>query len=81
MAQLLASLALLAAVFAGFAMGDLNPDITDGTCYYYDGYEANSRYIPCGNAALSHKSCCESLDMCLSSHACYNAQCKNPPLS
>ncbi|OAG35878.1 hypothetical protein AYO21_09961 [Fonsecaea monophora] len=55
-------------------MADYNPDISNGTCYYYDGVEADSRYIPCGNAALGHKSCCESLDMCLSSHACYNGQ-------
>ncbi|KIW67879.1 hypothetical protein PV04_07094 [Phialophora macrospora] len=55
-------------------MGDHNPDISNGTCYYYDGYEADSRYIPCGNAALGPKVCCESLDMCLSSGACYNAQ-------
>ncbi|KIX95132.1 uncharacterized protein Z520_09048 [Fonsecaea multimorphosa CBS 102226] len=55
-------------------MADYNPDISNGTCYYYDGMEADSRYIPCGNAALGHKSCCESLDMCLSSHACYNGQ-------
>ncbi|EXJ59268.1 hypothetical protein A1O7_06700 [Cladophialophora yegresii CBS 114405] len=55
-------------------MGAYNPDISNGTCYYYDGYEADSRYIPCGNAALGPKVCCESLDMCLSSGACYNAQ-------
>jgi hypothetical protein len=60
-------------------MGDHNPDISNGTCYYYDGYEADSRYIPCGNAALGPKVCCESLDMCLSSGACYNAQCRNLP--
>ncbi|OQV05401.1 hypothetical protein CLAIMM_10152 [Cladophialophora immunda] len=56
------------------AMADYNPDISNGTCYYDDGMQADSRYIPCGNAALGHKSCCESLDMCLSSHACYNGQ-------
>ncbi|OAP54509.1 hypothetical protein AYL99_10957 [Fonsecaea erecta] len=55
-------------------MADYNPDISNGTCYYYDGTQADSRYIPCGNVALGHKSCCESLDMCLSSHACYNGQ-------
>ncbi|EXJ71241.1 uncharacterized protein A1O5_05047 [Cladophialophora psammophila CBS 110553] len=55
-------------------MADYNPDISNGTCYYDDSMQANSRYIPCGNAALGHKSCCESLDMCLSSHACYNGQ-------
>ena len=69
--------ALLVSVIVHFAMADYDPDISNGTCYFYSGYEADSRYIPCGNAALSHKTCCESLDMCLSSHACYNAQCKD----
>ncbi len=72
-------LALLAFLTIQAAMADYNPDISNGTCYYYDGFEANSRYMPCGNAALGHKSCCESLDTCLSSNACYNAQCKSSP--
>ncbi|KIW99713.1 uncharacterized protein Z518_11126 [Rhinocladiella mackenziei CBS 650.93] len=55
-------------------MADYNPDISNGTCYYANGEEAPSRYIPCGNEALGHKPCCESLDMCLSSNACYNGQ-------
>ncbi|EXJ82156.1 hypothetical protein A1O1_08225 [Capronia coronata CBS 617.96] len=55
-------------------MADYNPDISNGTCYYANGEEAPSRFIPCGNEALGHKACCESLDMCLSSNACYNGQ-------
>jgi hypothetical protein len=55
-------------------MPDFNPDISNGTCYYKDSGRLPSRYIPCGNGALGHKTCCESLDMCLSSRACYNGQ-------
>ncbi|KAK5047647.1 hypothetical protein LTR84_006312 [Exophiala bonariae] len=55
-------------------MSDYDPDISNGTCYYKDGGRLPSRYIPCGNKALGHKVCCESLDMCLSSRACYNGQ-------
>ncbi|EXJ77334.1 hypothetical protein A1O3_09560 [Capronia epimyces CBS 606.96] len=55
-------------------MANYNPDISNGTCYYADGEEAPSRFIPCGNEAIGHKACCESLDMCLSSSACYNGQ-------
>ncbi|KEF52762.1 uncharacterized protein A1O9_11179 [Exophiala aquamarina CBS 119918] len=55
-------------------MDDFDPDISNGTCYYRDGSRLSSRYIPCGNGALGHKTCCESLDMCLSSRACYNGQ-------
>jgi hypothetical protein len=58
-------------------MAGYNPDISNGTCYYTNGEEAPSRFIPCGNDVLGHKSCCESLDVCLSSNACYNAQCKS----
>ncbi|OCT52327.1 hypothetical protein CLCR_08631 [Cladophialophora carrionii] len=49
------SLALFVSGVLQLTMGDYNPDISNGTCYYYDGYEADSRYIPCGNAALGPK--------------------------
>ncbi|KIW12797.1 hypothetical protein PV08_07984 [Exophiala spinifera] len=65
---------VLPAALVLHAMAGFNPDISNGTCYYNSGSEAPSRFIPCGNAAIRHKSCCESSDMCLSSHACYNAQ-------
>ncbi|KAJ9602101.1 hypothetical protein H2200_013461 [Cladophialophora chaetospira] len=57
-----ALLALLLSVVVQSAMEDYDPDISNGTCYYSNGNEANSRYLPCGNAALGHKTCCESLD-------------------
>jgi hypothetical protein len=56
--------------------GDLDPDISNGACFFYDGTQMDQRFIPCGNGLLSYKSCCESQDMCLSSHACYNGQCE-----
>lgn len=58
------------------AAQDPNPYISDGTCFYSAGNEADSRYIPCGNAALGNFSCCESQDMCLSNQACYNGRCQ-----
>jgi hypothetical protein len=55
---------------------DLDPNISNGACFFYDGTQMDKRFIPCGNGLLSYKSCCESQDMCLSSHACYNGQCE-----
>jgi hypothetical protein len=50
--------------------------VSNGTCYYDSGKRANSRYIPCGNDAFGHITCCESGDMCLSNNACFNGQCE-----
>jgi hypothetical protein len=55
-------------------MAALNPLISNGTCYYQAGEEADSVFIPCGNDALGHKTCCGAGDKCLSSRACYNAR-------
>ena len=55
------------------------PNISNGTCYYGPEKQANSKYIPCGNAALAHFTCCEGGDMCLSNNACYNVHCKSCP--
>ncbi|KAK5327289.1 hypothetical protein LTR93_002673 [Exophiala xenobiotica] len=71
---LIVSLLLVSANLISHAMAGYNPDISNGTCYYGSGNQAPSRFIPCGNSALGHKTCCESQDMCLSSRACYNAQ-------
>ena len=71
-----ASLLLLSIALIQAMADALDPDISNGTCYYANDRLAPSRYIPCGNEALGHKSCCESQDMCLSSNACYNGQCK-----
>lgn len=56
------------------ALANFNADISNGTCYSGPGEILNQRFIPCGNAEGGHLPCCESLDMCLSSLACYNGQ-------
>lgn len=53
---------------------NLNQDLSSGVCYKDTDDLASLGYIPCGNSALGHKSCCQAFDMCLSSNACYNAQ-------
>lgn len=52
-----------------------NPNISNGTCYWAEGKRTPSRFIPCGNDAGGHVSCCESGDMCLSENACFNGEC------
>jgi hypothetical protein len=66
----------LTSTFIRRSMAGINPDISNGTCYYSGGAEAPSRFIPCGNEASGNKPCCESQDMCLSSNACYNGECE-----
>ena len=47
-----------------------NALITNGTCYYYDGKQADDVYTPCGNAAFGHLSCCQLGDACYQLNAC-----------
>ncbi|KAK3361171.1 hypothetical protein B0T24DRAFT_642534 [Lasiosphaeria ovina] len=54
-------------------MGSLNPWLSNGTCYYAAGKQSDDSFIPCGNDALGHKSCCTAGDVCLSQNACYDA--------
>ncbi|KAI1270274.1 hypothetical protein F5Y18DRAFT_9044 [Xylariaceae sp. FL1019] len=54
-------------------MSDAGLYISNGTCYYGEGAVADSRYLPCGNAALSGpQSCCFEGDFCLAEGACYD---------
>lgn len=53
-------------------MSDPNPFISNGTCYYEVGEESPSNMLPCGNAALGHKACCQAGDMCLDYGVCFN---------
>ena len=53
-------------------MSDPNPFISNGTCYYDKDEESRDSMLPCGNAALGHKPCCQAGDMCLDSNLCYN---------
>ncbi|MBE3049265.1 hypothetical protein IMZ48_43550 [Candidatus Bathyarchaeota archaeon] len=52
-------------------MSDLDEDISNGTCYWAPGERANPRMLPCGNAGLGHKTCCEAGDACLKYGACH----------
>ncbi|KAK0717919.1 hypothetical protein B0T26DRAFT_829964 [Lasiosphaeria miniovina] len=54
-------------------MGSPNPWLSNGTCYYAAGKQADNSFIPCGNDAIGHKSCCTAGDVCLSQNACYDA--------
>ncbi|KAK4445677.1 amidohydrolase family-domain-containing protein [Podospora aff. communis PSN243] len=47
-------------------MTDLNPLISNGTCYYATGLRSDGLFLPCGNVALGHAACCSAGDMCLS---------------
>ncbi|KIV88428.1 hypothetical protein PV10_08113 [Exophiala mesophila] len=53
---------------------NLNQDISSGLCFRDVEDRASDGFIPCGNAALGHKSCCQAFDVCLSSNACYNGE-------
>ncbi|KAK0642043.1 hypothetical protein B0T16DRAFT_334981 [Cercophora newfieldiana] len=55
-------------------MSDVNPLISNGTCYYATGLRSEGSYLPCGNSALGHASCCSAGDMCLSFNACFNSR-------
>jgi len=50
-----------------------NPFISNGTCYIGPSVRADASFIPCGNDAYGHKTCCGINDVCLSSKACYNS--------
>ncbi|RMZ78729.1 hypothetical protein DV737_g3785, partial [Chaetothyriales sp. CBS 132003] len=70
----LSSLPIIVFCTHTMASSTLDPQISNGTCYYALDREAHPRYIPCGNAAFGHVPCCESADVCLSSLACYNGE-------
>lgn len=55
-------------------MSGLNAFVSNGTCYKGRGDSADDLMLPCGNAGLGHKTCCQAGDMCLSSHACFNGK-------
>ncbi|KAK0621760.1 hypothetical protein B0T17DRAFT_455628, partial [Bombardia bombarda] len=49
-------------------------NISNGTCYISEGVEADKSFIPCGNNALGHVSCCRANDVCLRSNTCFTGQ-------
>lgn len=55
-------------------MSDLNPFISNGTCYWGPDEETDKDIIPCGNAGLGHKTCCYAGDMCIRDNICFNEE-------
>lgn len=53
-------------------MGDSNPFVSNGTCYYRFEKALDKKFIPCGNVAFGHVHCCQTSDVCLEHGACYN---------
>ncbi|KAK4448752.1 hypothetical protein QBC34DRAFT_102454 [Podospora aff. communis PSN243] len=45
--------------------------ISNGTCYSAAGERLHESFIPCGNAAVGHQSCCGARDNCLKNGACF----------
>lgn len=52
-------------------MSDPNPRVSNGTCYTASGQELDSSFIPCGNEAFGHQTCCGKGDNCLADGACF----------
>ncbi|KAK7955344.1 hypothetical protein PG988_016038 [Apiospora saccharicola] len=50
---------------------DPNPRVSNGTCYTASGKELDSSFIPCGNDAFGHQTCCGKGDNCLADGACF----------
>ncbi|KAK8007960.1 hypothetical protein PG991_010511 [Apiospora marii] len=50
---------------------DPNPRVSNGTCYTASGKELDSSFIPCGNQAFGHQTCCGKGDNCLADGACF----------
>ncbi|KAH9903582.1 hypothetical protein F4778DRAFT_734733 [Xylariomycetidae sp. FL2044] len=54
-------------------MSDADLYISNGACYYGEGSIADTRFIPCGNAAVAGpQSCCFQGDFCLAQGTCYD---------
>ncbi|RYO97077.1 hypothetical protein DL764_007372 [Monosporascus ibericus] len=45
--------------------------VSNGTCYSAPGEELDGSFIPCGNDAFGHQTCCGAGDNCLSNNACF----------
>ena len=52
-------------------MGDPNLYVSNGTCYTAAGKELDKGFIPCGNDAFGHQTCCGAGDNCLADNACF----------
>ncbi|KAI1630147.1 hypothetical protein EDD37DRAFT_690693 [Exophiala viscosa] len=49
----------------------LNPYISNGTCYTAAGDKLGDEFVPCGNDAFGHQTCCGAGDNCLADNACF----------
>jgi len=47
-----------------------DPDVSNGTCYYKKGKEADEAYAPAGNGALGHVFCCQLGDKLNEQNSC-----------
>ncbi|KAK3384878.1 hypothetical protein B0H63DRAFT_559599 [Podospora didyma] len=52
-------------------MSGPNIFVSNGTCYTAPGKELDKSFIPCGNAAFGHKTCCGGGDNCLADGSCF----------
>jgi hypothetical protein len=52
-------------------MGDSNILVSNGTCYSSAGNKLDSSFIPCGNDAFGHQTCCGAGDNCMADNACF----------
>ncbi|KAJ4288111.1 hypothetical protein N0V90_012128 [Kalmusia sp. IMI 367209] len=52
-------------------MGDPNILVSNGTCYTAAGKKLDESFIPCGNDAFGHQTCCGAGDNCLADKACF----------
>ncbi|EXJ68703.1 uncharacterized protein A1O5_08497 [Cladophialophora psammophila CBS 110553] len=52
-------------------MSDPNAFISNGTCYTAQGEKLEGSFIPCGNDAFGHQTCCGAGDNCLADNACF----------
>lgn len=52
-------------------MSGQNIFLSNGTCYTGPGQKLYESFIPCGNAAFGHITCCGAGDNCLANDACW----------
>ncbi len=52
-------------------MSNQNILISNGTCYSAPGKKLDASFLPCGNDAFGHKTCCGAGDNCLADDACF----------
>jgi len=52
-------------------MSDQDISVSNGTCYSAAGEKLDESFIPCGNVAYGHQTCCGRGDNCLADNACF----------